>query len=215
MASSLTSEAPAKFSERIRHATRSAHGNAEHATFMADLMAGHVEAARFASYTAQLYFIYRALDEAETLAVADPAARAFVHPGLSRVSALEEDLRFFLGDRWDQRVAPAPVTAEYCDRLRAIGAEWPAGFVAHHYTRYMGDLSGGQFIRKAIANRYGWCEGVGASFYAFDAIGDLDVFKNAYRARLDAAPWDAEEQQRIVKEILLAYDLNTRLLAAI
>ena len=36
------------------------------------------------------------------------------------------------------------------------------------------------------------------------------MFKDEYRARVDAAPWDEDEQSRIVDEIKLAFRLNTR-----
>lgn len=215
MATNAASEAPARFSEVIRRATWSAHGDAEQAAFMSHLMAGTADAARVGTYTAQLYFVYSALDEAERVAATNVSVRTFLHAGLGRVPALVQDLQYFLGNDWRLRVAPMPVTIEYCERLHTVGNEWPAGFVAHHYTRYLGDLSGGQFIRRALASKYGWADGCGASFYAFDGIGDLDAFKIAYREHLDRAPWDDVERQRIVDEILAAYDLNTRLLATI
>ena len=89
---------------------------------------------------------------------------------------------------------------------------WPGGFVAHHYTRYLGDLSGGQFLARAIERQLGLDPRTGTAFYDFSAVGDLTAFKDAYRLRLDAAPWSAEEKTRIVNETALAYDLNTEVL---
>ena len=38
----------------------------------------------------------------------------------------------------------------------------------------------------------------GIGFYVFDDIADPRAFKDVYREQLDAAPWDADEQERVV-----------------
>jgi heme oxygenase len=98
----------------------------------------------------------------------------------------------------------------YVDRIEKVGATWPGGFVAHHYTRYLGDLSGGQFIGRLMARRFGF-ETNGIGFYLFQDIADPRAFKEVYRDQLDAAPWDAAEKERVIDEVLLAYRLNTEL----
>ena len=42
-------------------------------------------------------------------------------------------------------------------------------------------------------------------------IADPGAFKDVYREQLDAAPWDAEERERVIDEVLLAYRFNTEL----
>jgi heme oxygenase len=71
----------------------------------------------------------------------------------------------------------------------------------------MGDLSGGQLIGRALARHH---PDVDLRFYDF---GDLDVTatKDAYRAALDAAPWDTAERDSVIDEVHAAYELNTRL----
>jgi heme oxygenase len=96
--------------------------------------------------------------------------------------------------------------------MREVCFSWPGGFVAHHYTRYLGDLSGGQFLARAIERELGLGARTGTAFYDFAALGELTAFKNSYRGRLDATPWSATEQARIVAETALAYDLNTEVL---
>ena len=82
-----------------------------------------------------------------------------------------------------------------------MGAGWPAGFVAHHYTRYLGDLSGGQLVRKALQREYGLGE-EGTAFYAFPGVA-VGAVKRRYREMLDAAPWDEAERARFVDEVSL------------
>jgi heme oxygenase len=91
-----------------------------------------------------------------------------------------------------------------------VAFTWPAGFVAHHYTRYLGDLSGGQLMRRALRREYG-LDGPGTRFYEFPGV-DPRTFKQHYRHLLDTAPWDAVEQDRFLDEVSLAYRLNTAIL---
>ena len=53
---------------------------------------------------------------------------------------------------------------------------WAGGFVAHHYTRYLGDLSGGQAIGRLMKRHFGF-ETNGILFYLFDQIADPKAFK--------------------------------------
>lgn len=105
-------------------------------------------------------------------------------------------------------------TTRYVERLREVAYEWPAGFVAHHYIRYMGDLSGGQIIRRMLERAYGYTTD-GLQFYIFDDIPKPKVFKDTYRAKLDAAPLTPEDQQRVIDEVNFAYRLNGDLFAAL
>ncbi|MBG9885183.1 heme oxygenase, partial [Bacillus toyonensis] len=124
--------------------------------------------------------------------------------------ALEADLEFLVGEDWRERIAPLTTTRRYVDRIRQVGATWAGGFVAHHYTRYLGDLSGGLFIGRVMQRRFGF-ETNGVGFYLFDDIADPKAFKDVYREQLDAAPWDEAERERVIDEVLLAYRFNTEL----
>jgi heme oxygenase len=99
----------------------------------------------------------------------------------------------------------------YVDRIDEIAADhWAGGFVAHHYTRYLGDLSGGQAIRRIMQRHFGF-ETNGVGFYLFDQIASPKAFKDTYREQLDAVDWDAAERERVIDEVLAAYRLNTEL----
>ena len=108
-------------------------------------------------------------------------------------------------------MCPLPATTAYVRRLNEVAAEWPGGFVAHHYTRYLGDLSGGELTGRVLAEQFGF-DTNGILFYIFDQVADPSAFKDTYRAQLDAAPWSPEEQERVIAEVELAYSLNNGLL---
>lgn len=198
------------FSTALRERSSSAHSGSEHAGFMADLMRGRGTRDDYIALVAQHWFIYEALEAAAERMKADPVAAPFISERLTRLPALESDLEFLLGDDWRERIAPLPTTRRYVERIQQVAATWSGGFVAHHYTRYLGDLSGGQFIGKLMARQFGF-ETNGIGFYLFDDIADPAAFKEVYREQLDAAPWDAAEQERVIDEVLVAYRFNTEL----
>jgi heme oxygenase len=196
------------FSSRLRAATWADHASAEQSTFLADLTKGRIPLAAHVALTAQHYLIYEVLEQA-----AAETASPFHSPALTRLPALRADLEHLAGEDWAQLLAPTTATEEYVARLREIAFTWPGGFVAHHYNRYLGDLSGGQYVARAIAKSYNLTLGEpGLLFYSFPLIEDLQAFKESYRSKLDAAPWDELEMERIIDEVKLAYRLNTDVL---
>lgn len=200
------------FSAALRERASSAHSTDECDGFMTDLLTGAGTRDDYIALIAQQWFIYAALEEAGPRMRRDPVASVFLSDKLTRLPALEADLAFLLGEGWRGAIAPLPTTQAYVSRIRRVAATWPGGFVAHHYTRYLGDLSGGQFITRLMQRRFGF-ETNGIGFYLFGDIADPKAFKNVYREQLDAAPWDDAEKERVIDEVLVAYRFNTELFA--
>ncbi|WP_029145265.1 heme oxygenase (biliverdin-producing) [Microbacterium luticocti] len=201
---------PIPFSTALRERSSTAHSGSEHAGFMADLLRGNGTREDYVNLVIQHWFIYAALEAAAERMRTDPVAAPFISDKLTRLPALEADLEFLVGDDWRERIEPLPTTQRYVDRINQVGAVWAGGFVAHHYTRYLGDLSGGLYIGKVMKRQFGF-ETNGIGFYIFDEVADPAEFKNVYREQLDAAPWDAAERERVIDEVLLAYRFNTEL----
>lgn len=200
------------FSETLKTATWGDHESAEDESYLKELMGGRLSTQEYGEMVAQHYFAYLALDGVAKTVADHPVAGRFVFPELYRQEALERDLFTIYGAGWRERITPSKSTRTLVARIEQV-AEWPGGYIAHHYTRYMGDLSGGQFIRIELQKIYGYGTGGGVDFYVFDEVGSLPRFKNAYRARLDALELDERERQRIIREVKLAYQLNTEVLA--
>lgn len=215
---SVTAEAPSTapdselFSERLKAATWSAHQAAEDHGFTRALMSGTLPVAGYTAMVAQHYFAYVALEEVGRALAGDPLADRFHYPELERVPALVTDLEHLLGPDWRARIEPTPATRTYVARIEQM-ADRPEGFIAHHYTRYMGDVSGGQFIRRTAAEAYGLTDGAGVAFYVFDRLGSLPRFRAGYRERLDSLEMDAATADRLIAETRLAYQLNTEVFA--
>ncbi|RFU86715.1 biliverdin-producing heme oxygenase [Streptomyces triticagri] len=198
------------FSTLIRTASHEQHTEAETSTFMSDLLGGRLGVDAYARYTEQLWFVYRALEDAADALKDDPVAGPFVQPELMRVGALEDDLAHLRGADWRSGLTALPATAAYAERVAECARSWPGGYVAHHYTRYLGDLSGGQIIRDKAEKTWGFArKGDGVRFYVFESIGNPAAFKRHYRELLDAIAVDDLEKQRVVDECKRAFSLNT------
>ncbi|WP_097677340.1 biliverdin-producing heme oxygenase [Nigerium massiliense] len=199
----MSNDAP--LSEALRTATDRAHKRAEHSPFMADLLEGRASVAAFVALTGQLLHVYRALEAAVRSHAQAPELAPIADPGLERVARLESDLRELGVD--PATVEALPATAAYVARIEAADA--PA-LVAHHYVRYLGDLSGGQVIATMLGRHYGLTEGV--SFYDFGDLGRPKPYKDAYRAKLDALPV-GDALDRVLAEAVAAFGANEAVFA--
>lgn len=197
-------DAGAALSTAMREGSRVEHEAAENSVFMAELLAGRINEAGYADYLLRLRMVYAAMEATIRDRSDDPVVAAVHDPALERLAAIDADL-----DHWapgGPRVVDSPAAAAYRDRLHAA-AEWGGLLVAHHYTRYLGDLSGGQAIGRSLSRTFA-LNGAGTAFYVFPEIPKPKPYKDAYRARLDALGLSPAETARVVDEVRAAFALN-------
>jgi heme oxygenase len=208
----LTVTAPATepLSAAMRTGSRHAHAAAEAVPFIRSLLAGQVSGAGYRAYLLRLQGVYRTLEEQLRRCRAHPAVAAVWDPALERGRALEADLRFW-SDGDPTAPSDSPALAAYRRRLLAATEE-PELLVAHHYTRYLGDLAGGQAIGRVLRRVYA-LDGPGLAFYDFPLVPQPVPYRRAYRDRLDALPLTPGQQLRVVSEVQDAFALNTALFA--
>lgn len=195
-------------SNRLRTETLDAHEAAERAVFVQELMGGELPLEGYIRLVAQHHEIYRVLETA-VAANTDPDLEPFLDPALNRHRVLTRDLVFLAGEQWRERFPILPGTAAYAEHIRRRSAQSSAALLAHHYIRYLGDLSGGQVIGRVLRRIYGFDSERGIEFYAFTDIDSPKRFKDDYRDRLDALGWDAATVDTVVDEVNTAYELNT------
>ncbi|GAA3814249.1 biliverdin-producing heme oxygenase [Cellulomonas soli] len=208
---STPSAADEPLSAALRAGTREQHGAAERMPFMEALVAGHLDRSAYTALAVQQLSVYRALEAVSDRVVGDLLGSTLVFPELTRVPAIEQDLAYLLGQDWADHVTPLPATVAYVARLDEIDDSVPH-YAAHAYTRYLGDLSGGQILRRMMQRHYGF-EDDGVAFYDFPQIHRLKPFKDVYRERLDALPFDAGTRTVVVEEARLAFELNRAMFA--
>ncbi|WP_184953797.1 heme oxygenase (biliverdin-producing) [Paractinoplanes abujensis] len=201
-----------RLSVRVRRNTVGDHDEAQRSGFLDALAAGRLPWEAYADLTAQHWFVYEALESAATTMADDPVVGTFLFPELRRLPSIESDLQFLYGPRWADHLFALHATTVYCTRLRDVAHRAATGFVAHQYTRYIGDLSGGQYLGPAIAQSYGLPGAEGHRFFIFNGVDPM-AFKTHYRGLLDTAPWTRAEQDEFIAEVAEAYRLNIGMLA--
>jgi heme oxygenase len=181
---------------------------AEHTPFIRIFFAGHLSAEVYREFLVQLLHIYTAMEEHQERHRGHSVLGKIYFPTLHRREALIQDLSFYYGGNHWEAVLPHEATQTYVQRLNALSDAWVEGLVAHHYTRYLGDLSGGQVLKRIVAKTFELSSSEGLAFYEFSQITDHSQFKDEYRALLDSMPVDDTTSQKIVDEANHAFELN-------
>jgi heme oxygenase len=200
----------APFSTVLREATREEHTAAETRGFITRLMGGELEEGDYWRLMAQYLPVYEALEQSIAAAAeVDPLAAAFHDTRLGRVAAIRLDIAARFGE--DVEIdPPLPVTERYARRIRE--ATVPQ-LLAHHYLRYLGDLSGGQAIGALVARHY-QVPREQLAMWDFSDIDKPKRVKDEYRARLDGIT-DPEVRDEFLAETKLGYELAGELFAAL
>jgi heme oxygenase len=181
--------------------------------FVRDFLKGSVSRESYIELLRALYHVYSTLEDA--LRQLPVHLRHCDFAVLERAGTLEADLRYYLntadGDSVDFG-KPSAAAQQYIDQVKLLATEDPLMLLAHAYTRYLGDLSGGQILARSAAKAYGLPDGIGTSFYKFEAVGnspaDLKAFKKVYRSSLDALQVSASRADALVQEANKAFLMN-------
>jgi len=193
---------------QLREGTKKSHTMAENTGFVSCFLKGVVDKASYRRLVADLYFVYTAMEEEIGKLGDHPVVAPIGMKELNRREALEQDLTYYFGANWRDQIQASPSAAVYVDRIHAIAKESPELLVGHHYTRYLGDLSGGQILKNIAQKAMNMDGDDGLRFYVFDDIADEKAFKTAYRAAMDELPIDQSTADRIVEEANHAFHLN-------
>ncbi|WP_026918739.1 heme oxygenase (biliverdin-producing) [Gordonia shandongensis] len=209
----VTPDATTRLSTEMKQGSLVEHEQAENSQFMAELLDGRINEAGYIDYLQRLRIVYEALERTSRALSTDPVMGRIDDPALDRLAAIDADLAVWLDGAAPQPVH-SPAATAYAARIED-SASWGGRVLAHHYTRYLGDLSGGLAIGRILDRTFG-LDGAGLSFYSFTA---LDVatkpYKDAYRRTLDEIghELDAADRSRIVDEVKVAFRLNHELFA--
>lgn len=201
---------PNDLSEMLAEGTKEAHDRAENCQFVKDFLRGRIIRELFKRGTAALYFVYSAMEEEIEKNKDHPHIAPIYFPTeLHRREALARDLEYFYGADWESQISLSAGTKPYVDRIHQVGEEDPVLLVAHSYTRYMGDLSGGQILKKVAQRALKLpSSGEGLNFYQFEGITSHRGFKQLYRSRMNELELDQETKQRLVDESNRAFGFN-------
>jgi heme oxygenase (biliverdin-producing, ferredoxin) len=204
----------ASLGDMLRDATHALHVEAERSGVIGQLLRGGGTREAYALLLRNLSPAYRAMEGGLVRYTNSPALRAVVPPELFRTAALESDVERLAGAGWRQSLPLLPAGERYAERVGAAAANGSGRLVAHAYLRYLGDLSGGQIMKRLLAKSLG----LGAdalAFYDFPAIADLSAFKSEYRKAIDGSVVEGVNPVDVVDEAIVGFRLTIELSAAV
>nr|YP_009313522.1 Heme oxygenase [Galaxaura rugosa]SCW21776.1 Heme oxygenase [Galaxaura rugosa] len=196
--------------QQLREGTTKSHSMAENVGFVKSFLSGVVDKKSYRKLVANLYFVYVAIEEQMSANQSNPFIKPIYFQELNRKQSLEEDLNYYYGHNWQDNIRPSEATQIYVRRIHEIGINQPELLIAHAYTRYMGDLSGGQILKKIAKNAMHLSDDDGTSFYNFKYIEDDNKFKKQYRNQLNQIPINENQIADIVAEANVAFTLNMK-----
>lgn len=174
----------------LKELTKEAHTNAERQDFVKVLMSGKMHPDFYATY---LWNQHKKYDILEALAGAQGLFND-IPVNIRRKQAIEQD---FL-ELWkhDHQPKIVPSTMAYIDHIKDIMGNKDA-LMAHVYVLHMGDLSGGQMIKKRIPGE--------GRMYQFE--GDVTETKEAIRSQTnddmaDEAKWMFDSATNLFKDMM-------------
>lgn len=196
-------------SEQIKKVTKESHVRAENTELMLSFQRGKVSLPQYKLLLCSLYEIYQALEEELDRNSNHPGVAPIYFPAeLARLESIEKDLEYFYGPDWREKIVVPAATKRYCHRLRQIGKENPEFLLAHAYTRYLGDLSGGQVLGRIAQKSMGLKNSEGLSFFAFPGVSSPNLFKQLYRSRMNSVELTEEERNGVLEEAVRAFEFN-------
>ena len=173
----------------LKELTWEHHKNAERQDFVKVLMSGKINPQFYATYLWNQHAKYNLL---EAVGLANRMFDTF--PTVQRKKSIEEDFN----ELWESKERPItlPSTNDYINHIRTIMAD-PDSLMAHIYVLHMGDLSGGQMIKKKVPGE--------GRMYQFE--GDVQELKEAIRARTsdhmaEEAKWVFESATKLFQDMM-------------
>ena len=200
--------AVADFALQLKTETKKSHTAAENTKFVGSFLRGVISKENYKQLIANFYIIYRAMEEEVDKLQDHPVVGKIRFELLNRVNNLERDLRFYYGPMWRTLITPTEACQRYVNRIREVAEDDPELLVGHHYTRYLGDLSGGQILRGIAEKAMNLKDNEGLWFYEFEGISDKKGFKTQYRNTLDGLPINQSQANAIINEANYAFRLN-------
>lgn len=214
----------ASLSERLRTETKDVHTAAERSGIMRQLLRGEISVASYVALLGNLAALYEALESALARHAAHDSLRAIEWHRLARLPTLRHDMAALSaglsvgmegredapqgsGAEW----ALAPATREYVAHLHRLSDQHPERLWAHAYLRYLGDMYGGQIIKRLVLASVAGGDARAVSFYEFAEIDDLAAFLTAFRVALDDAPLHPTTPDAMVAEARFGYELHARM----
>ena len=214
MHESVVAESEVGLADRLKSETLALHREAERTGILADLLRGQASLADYALLLRNLLPVYEMLEQGLDAVATDSPASTLARPTIYRSAALRSDLEHLIGPRVLVDLPVLPAGQRYVDAVRRAAGDDGVLLIAHAYTRYLGDLNGGQILGRLLAKRMGLAP-QGLAFYHFAGIDEPAAAALLYRSAIDAADVPALRVRALLDEAILAFRYNVELSQAV
>ncbi len=190
--------------------TRALHLEAERTGFIADMLRGVASRNGYALLLRNLLPAYHQIEDGLERHRDDPVLRPLARYRLARAPAIAADLAALT----DDELPLLPEGEAYAQTIARAAEGDGSRLIAHAYTRYLGDLNGGQIVKRLLQKSLG----LGPrelAHYDFSALGELAALKTGYRQALELAGAAAADPEAIIAEGAVAFECNIALSIAV
>jgi heme oxygenase len=199
---------------KLRERTHALHTLAERSGFVADMVRGQGNRDGYVLFLRNLLPAYEELERGLERHRESSILGRVPWADLIRTSAIEHDLSALAGPDWRRSIGVLPSAINYSSQVASAASGNGERLIAHAYVRYMGDLSGGQVLKRLLGRSLGLGPEA-LSFYEFPAIVDAARFKLDFRAAVDGAAASLVDSCAVIDEAAVAFQLNIELSEAI
>ena len=196
---------------QLREGTSKSHSMAENVSFVKSFLGGVIDKDSYRKLVSNLYFVYSAMEEEMEKHKEHELIKPIYFTELNRRKSLELDLEHYYGSNWKSLIRISEATKAYVERIKFISNEKPELLIAHAYTRYLGDLSGGQILKKIAQRAMNLSDGKGLAFYEFDQVQDEQEFKQNYKKALDSLSLNTSLADSVVAEANVSFTMNMKM----
>lgn len=205
---------PASLVTALYLRTKALHVEAERTGVIRDLLRGEASRDGYILLLRNLLPAYREMEQGLERHRNSPIFATLANYRLDRAPAIESDLLSLCGRGWRGTIPVLNAADAYAQRIAKAVEGDGARLIAHAYTRYLGDLSGGQILQRLL-ERSLELRPSALSFYNFPRFTDLAALKADYRNALDQAGALAPDPQAVIEEGAIAFSLNIDLSCAV
>lgn len=200
--------------DALRDRTSDLHTRAERSGIVSRILRGDADRAGYVLLLRNLLPAYQSLEDGLERHRLTAGVGRVAERQVYRAPAIEADLDALAGDGWKRSLALLPEGERYAGRIAEVAEGDGSRLIAHAYVRYLGDLNGGQVLRRILGRSLG-LQPHELAFYNFPGISDLDAFKAVYRRAFDDAGREVADQAAILEEAASAFQLNIDLSLAV
>jgi heme oxygenase len=201
-------------SAAFRRRTHALHARAERSGIVSAILNGRATRRGYGLLIRNLLPVYRQIELELEGRRNEAPFDALAQRGVYRGAALEADLEALFGADWRDELLLLPAGGAYARRIATLGKHDRHGLIAHAYVRYLGDLNGGQVLKKLLTRSLG-LPPEALAFYDFPDLPDLENFRIEYRRAIDRSARAMTAIKPVIEEAAIAFEMNIELSEAI